>query len=140
MVLQITYFPSSDYQADMGDRALPETLSQVKSAALVENNTLDENATDSKRYSKDDDPDEKGEKDHPNYGHVDEKQEYFPPRFKHPTKMFKMDMKPAGNSIRLRCAAEGKKICENSLGVVKVLNGFSQMGSFFLINRSSLRS
>ncbi|XP_026736083.1 fibroblast growth factor receptor homolog 1-like [Trichoplusia ni] len=96
-----------DYQADMGDRALPETLSQVKSAALVENNTLDENATDSKRYSKDDDPDEKGEKDHPNYGHVDEKQEYFPPRFKHPTKMFKMDMKPAGNSIRLRCAAEG---------------------------------
>ncbi|XP_049693500.1 fibroblast growth factor receptor homolog 1 isoform X2 [Helicoverpa armigera] len=99
-----------DYQADMGVRALPETLSQIKSAALVENNTLDDNITDSKRFIKDEDLDEKGEKDekeHPNYGHVDEKQEYFPPRFKHPTKLYKMDMKPAGNSIRLRCAAEG---------------------------------
>ncbi|KAJ8709066.1 hypothetical protein PYW07_008892 [Mythimna separata] len=100
------------YQADIpiSDRALPETLSQIKSAALVENNTLEENVTDAKRFIKDEDPDEKGEKDekdHPNYGHVDEKQEYFPPRFKHPTKMYKMDMKPAGNSIRLRCAAEG---------------------------------
>ena len=96
----------------MGDRILPETLSQIKTAALVANNTLEENVTDTKRYVKDEDTDEKGEKDerdHPNYGHVDEKQEYFPPRFKHPTKMFKMDMKPAGNSIRLRCAAEGNK-------------------------------
>ncbi|KAH9643969.1 hypothetical protein HF086_004230, partial [Spodoptera exigua] len=95
------------FQADMGESVPPESLSQIRTAALVDNNTLEENATDSKRYSKDDDPDEKGEKDHPNYGHIDEKQEYFPPRFKHPTKLYNMDMKPAGNSIRIRCAAEG---------------------------------
>ncbi|XP_075984549.1 heartless isoform X2 [Anticarsia gemmatalis] len=91
-----------------GHNAQPQILSQIKSRSLMDNNTLDENASEgSRRFSKDDDPDEKGEKDHPNYGHIDEKQEYFAPRFKHPSKLYKMDMKPAGNSIRLRCAAEG---------------------------------
>lgn len=59
--------------------------------------------------NKDEDPEDKIEKDHPNYGHVDNTKTKFAPRFKHPTKMFNMDMKPAGSSIRLRCAAEGNK-------------------------------
>lgn len=94
----------------MGERSLPETLSQIKSGSLIENNTLDENVTEvNRRFPKDEDPDEKSEKDHPNYGHIDDKLERFAPKFKHPTKLYKMDMKPAGNSIRLRCAAEGNK-------------------------------
>lgn len=113
MTLRLSLKPNSTqdiegFQADMADRPLPEILSQIKSGTLVDNNSLDENITDiNRRLSKDDDAEEKAEKDHPNYGHIDEKQEYFSPKFKHPTKLYKMDMKPAGNSIRLRCAAEG---------------------------------
>ncbi|CAB3233746.1 unnamed protein product [Arctia plantaginis] len=105
---QNNFHDLSGFQADMGERSLPETLSQIKSGLLIENNTLDENVTEiNRRFPKDEDPDEKSEKDHPNYGHIDDELERFAPKFKHPTKMYKMDMKPAGNSIRLRCAAEG---------------------------------
>lgn len=107
------------YQADADiDRPLPEILSQHQAATLIENNTIEENDT-AKRFpknvkfkeydAKEEDPDDKSEKDHPNYGHVDNTKTKIPPKFKHPTKMFNMEMKPAGSSIRLRCAAEGNK-------------------------------
>ncbi|CAH2235693.1 jg18062 [Pararge aegeria aegeria] len=93
-------------------KAMPEILSQ-HSAPLVENNTIEENATDPrlkyKEYdvTKDDDIDDKNEKEHLNYGHVDVTKSKYAPKFKHPTKLFKMEMKPAGSSIRFKCAAEG---------------------------------
>lgn len=93
----------------------PESFSQYKAAALMKNMTSIENVTDMRKMTKslreierDEDPDDKNEKDHTNYGHVDDTKKKFPPRFKHPSKLFNMDMKPAGSSIRLRCAAEGK--------------------------------
>nr|AQY56784.1 fibroblast growth factor receptor-like protein [Spodoptera frugiperda] len=91
----------SDHQTDITQAVQPEALSQVVNKTQEEGLSLPD-----KRYGKEDD-DERAEKDHPGYGHIDEKQDYFPPRFKHPTKLYYMDMKPAGNSIRMRCAAEG---------------------------------
>lgn len=107
----------TEYQADVDvERPMPEILSQHQAAELVENNTID----DIKRFaknikykeydSKDEDPDDKNEKDHPNYGHVDDTKKKYPPKFKHPSRMFHTDMKPAGSSIRLKCAAEGNSI------------------------------
>ncbi|KAF9813791.1 hypothetical protein SFRURICE_007946 [Spodoptera frugiperda] len=90
-----------DHQTDITQAVQPEALSQVVNKTQEEGLSLPD-----KRYGKEDD-DERAEKDHPGYGHIDEKQDYFPPRFKHPTKLYYMDMKPAGNSIRMRCAAEG---------------------------------
>ncbi|XP_045779071.1 fibroblast growth factor receptor homolog 1-like isoform X2 [Maniola jurtina] len=102
-----------EYQSDVDVlRPMPEILSQ-HSASLVDNNTIEENATDPrlkyKEYdvTKDDDIDDKNEKEHLNYGHVDVTKSKYAPKFKHPTKLFKMEMKPAGSSIRLKCAAEG---------------------------------
>lgn len=90
---------------------MPEILSQ-HSAPLVENNTIEENGTEQKlRYkeydNKDDDLDEKNEKEHLNYGHVDDTKSKYAPKFKHPSKLFKMEMKPAGSSVRFKCASEG---------------------------------
>lgn len=90
---------------------MPEILSQ-HSAPLVDNNTIEENATDQKlKYkeydNKDDDLDEKNEKEHLNYGHVDDTKSKYAPKFRHPSKMFKMEMKPAGSSIRFKCPSEG---------------------------------
>ncbi|XP_014364260.2 fibroblast growth factor receptor homolog 1 isoform X2 [Papilio machaon] len=107
-----------EYQSDMDmQRPMPEILAQHEAAPLVENNTLDEKPTDVKRLTKslkyreydikDEDIDDKSEKEHPNYGHVDDTKTKYAPKFKHPSKMFNMDMKPAGSSIRLKCAADG---------------------------------
>ncbi|KOB74358.1 Fibroblast growth factor receptor [Operophtera brumata] len=110
--LRIKGFRPKDADVDI-DRPLPEILSQHQAVvALLENNTIDENDT-AKRFpknetdNKEEDPDDKYEKEHPIYGHVDNTKTKFSPKFKHPTKMFKMDMKPAGSSSRLRCAADG---------------------------------
>lgn len=90
---------------------MPEILSQ-HSSSLVDNNTIDEaNSSETRNSDKgyrDEDTDDKNEKDHPSYGHVDNSIKKFAPRFKHPSRMYAMEMKPAGNSIRLKCAAEGK--------------------------------
>ncbi|CAK1545604.1 unnamed protein product [Leptosia nina] len=93
-----------EYQSDDIQRPMPEILAQ-HSAQLVENNTIEE---PHKEYDvKDDDPDDKNEKEHLNYGHVDNTKSKYAPKFKHPLKMFNMEMKPAGSSIRFKCAAEG---------------------------------
>ncbi|XP_052757960.1 fibroblast growth factor receptor homolog 1-like isoform X2 [Galleria mellonella] len=98
---------------------MPEILSQRRAAALVENNTEEhKNPTEHTRSTKslkpreydntkDDDPDERNDKDHPAYGAMDNSTTKSPPKFKHPQKMFKTEMKPAGSTIRLKCAAEG---------------------------------
>ncbi|XP_047537588.1 fibroblast growth factor receptor homolog 1-like isoform X1 [Vanessa atalanta] len=100
-----------EYQSDVDVlRPMPEILAQ-HSAPLVDNNTIDDNTTDQrhKEYdnTKDDDLDDKNEKEHLNYGHVDDTKSKYAPKFKHPSKMFHMEMKPAGSSIRFKCAAEG---------------------------------
>ncbi|CAH0732009.1 unnamed protein product, partial [Brenthis ino] len=101
-----------EYQSDVDVlRPMPEILSQ-HSAPLVDNNTIEENANDQKlKYkeydNKDDDLDEKNEKEHLNYGHVDDTKSKYEPKFRHPSKMFKMEMKPAGSSIRFKCPSEG---------------------------------
>ncbi|CAH2054795.1 unnamed protein product, partial [Iphiclides podalirius] len=107
-----------EYQSDVDvQRPMPEILSQHQ-APLLENNTIEEKATaDAKRLTKsmkyreydirDEDIDDKSEREHPNYGHVDDTKTKYAPKFKHPSKMFNMDMKPAGSSIRLKCAADG---------------------------------
>ncbi|XP_013166263.1 PREDICTED: fibroblast growth factor receptor homolog 1-like isoform X2 [Papilio xuthus] len=107
-----------EYQSDIDmQRPMPEILAQHEAATLVENNTLEEKSTDVKRLTKslkyreydnkDEDIDDKSEREHPNYGHVDDTKTKYAPKFKHPSKMFNMDMKPAGSSIRLKCAADG---------------------------------
>ncbi|VVC95049.1 unnamed protein product [Leptidea sinapis] len=97
---------SREVSADDVHQLMPEILSQ-HAAQLVDNNTIEENSTDPKYDIKDDDPDERSEKDHLNYGHVDDTKSKYAPKFKHPLKMFNMEMKPAGSSIRFKCAAEG---------------------------------
>ncbi|CAK1593714.1 unnamed protein product [Parnassius mnemosyne] len=108
-----------EYQSDIDvQRPMPEILSQHQAAPILENNTIEDKiATDVKRLTKsmkyreydikDEDIDDKSEKEHPNYGHVDDTKTKYAPKFKHPSKMFNMDMKPAGSSIRLKCAADG---------------------------------
>ncbi|CAH2095151.1 unnamed protein product [Euphydryas editha] len=103
-----------EYQSDVDVlRPMPEILSQ-HSARLLENNTIDDNSTDHKHKvydtAKDDDLEEKNEKEHLNYGHVDNTKSKYAPKFKHPSKLFYMEMKPAGSSIRFKCAAEGNPI------------------------------
>lgn len=110
---------TAEYQSDIDvQRPMPEILSQHQ-APLLENNTIEEKITaDVKRMTKsmkyreydikDEDIDDKSEREHPNYGHVDDTKTKYAPKFKHPSKMFNMDMKPAGSSIRLKCAADGK--------------------------------
>lgn len=83
---------------------MPETLAQ-HSAQLVENNTIDE--THREYDVKNDDPDEKNEREHLNYGHVDNTNSKYAPKFKNPSNMHSSEMKPAGSSVRLKCAAEG---------------------------------
>ncbi|CAH2985684.1 unnamed protein product [Chilo suppressalis] len=105
-----------EYQADIDiDRPMPEILSQHQALAL-ENNTIEEKKTTTERIfhrsnrndtTKDEDPDDRSEKDHPNYGYVDSNIKKFPPKFKHPLKLYKNEMKPAGSSLRFKCAAEG---------------------------------
>ncbi|CAG9567879.1 unnamed protein product [Danaus chrysippus] len=101
-----------EYQSDVDVlRAMPEILAQ-HSASLVDNNTIEDNTTDPrnkyKEYdNKDDDLDDRNEREHLNYGHVDDTKSKYAPKFKHPSKMFNMEMKPAGSSIRFKCAAEG---------------------------------
>ncbi|XP_049886015.1 fibroblast growth factor receptor homolog 1-like isoform X2 [Pectinophora gossypiella] len=108
-----------EYQSDAEiQRVMPEILSQHRAAPLVKNaSTSTENITNEIRRHKQDtydnikDEDEEESSDN----HTDAKHQdvdthtdvKFAPRFKHPSKMFNMDMKPAGSSIRLRCAAEG---------------------------------
>lgn len=107
-----------EYQADVDvDKPMPEILSQHQAVSLHENNKFEENTTEIKRLArtmklkeidtKDEDPDDKSEKDHPVYGHVDETKKKYPPKFKHPSKMYTMEMKPAGSSVRFKCPAEG---------------------------------
>ncbi|KAM3960814.1 LOW QUALITY PROTEIN: fibroblast growth factor receptor [Aphomia sociella] len=98
---------------------MPEILSQRRAAPLIGNNTEEHrNATEHTRSTKslkpreydstkDDDPDERNDKDHPAYGAMDNSTTKSPPKFKHPQRMFKIEMKPAGSTIRLKCAAEG---------------------------------
>ncbi|KAL0803348.1 hypothetical protein ABMA28_017411 [Loxostege sticticalis] len=97
-----------EYQADMDvDRPLPEILAQH--SALVASND-ETNASAEVRPDngyRDEDTDERYEKDHPSYGHVDNSIKKYPPRFKHPSRMYALEMKPAGSLIRLKCAAEG---------------------------------
>ncbi|KAL4717263.1 hypothetical protein ACJJTC_017150 [Scirpophaga incertulas] len=106
-----------EYQSDIDvDRPLPEILSQHQ-ALIVDNNTIEDaknvtieprSVSKSIKYdAKDDDLEDRSEKDHPGYGHVDSTMKKFPPRFKHPLKMYGIEMKPAGSSIRLKCAFEG---------------------------------
>ncbi|KAL0819285.1 hypothetical protein ABMA28_008523 [Loxostege sticticalis] len=113
--LRVTIKPKSDsqdilreYQADMDvDRPLPEILAQH--SALVASND-ETNASAEVRPDngyRDEDTDERYEKDHPSYGHVDNSIKKYPPRFKHPSRMYALEMKPAGSLIRLKCAAEG---------------------------------
>ncbi|XP_048478000.1 fibroblast growth factor receptor homolog 1 isoform X2 [Plutella xylostella] len=111
-----------EYQSDMDvAKIFPEILSQHRADSLVMNNTIDDkDNVDNKKETrfpreklkendeiKDDDLDDKSEKDHLNYGHLDDTVKESAPTFKHPSKLFKIEMKPAGSSIRLRCAAEG---------------------------------
>lgn len=92
----------------------------MRAASLVVNNTIENGKEDTENKKikpksrlkdlddfKDDDIDDKSEKEHLNYGHLDDALTESAPVFKHPLKLYKMDMKPAGNSARLRCAAEG---------------------------------
>lgn len=103
----------SEYQSDAEIKSLmPEILSQHQAAPLVQNASMIKNNSKDDEVTKDDDEDETGDS-HPEVKStgVDNSTEVkFPPRFKHPSKMYKMDMKPAGSSIRFRCAAEGRKI------------------------------
>ncbi|XP_073959713.1 fibroblast growth factor receptor homolog 1-like isoform X2 [Choristoneura fumiferana] len=103
-------FSIEEYQADVDVESLP-----AQAASLVENNTIEENGTNNKTTKRNvpkvhdinkDVDDEEKEKDHVS-GHVDATQKQFAPRFKHPSKMYSMDMKPAGSTIRLKCAADG---------------------------------
>ncbi|XP_072933548.1 fibroblast growth factor receptor homolog 1-like isoform X2 [Epargyreus clarus] len=106
------------YQMDVDvSKSVQEPLPQRQVSPLVDNNRIEENFTDVKLFArnntykeydiKDEDPDDKNEKEHQNYGHVDNTTTKFPPKFKHPLKMFNMEMKPAGGSIRFRCAVDG---------------------------------
>ncbi|CAH2095154.1 unnamed protein product [Euphydryas editha] len=101
-----------EYQSDVDDlRPMPEILSQH---SVLENNTIDDNLTDHKHKeyntAKDDDLEEKNEKEHLNYRHVDNTKSKYAPKFKYPSKLFYMDMKPAESSTRFKCAAEGNPI------------------------------
>lgn len=88
---------------------MPEILSQHQAAPLVQNTSTIKNHSKDDEVTKDDDEDETGDIHHEvkNTGVENSTDVKFAPRFKHPSKMYKMDMKPAGSSIRFRCAAEG---------------------------------
>ncbi|XP_047987977.1 fibroblast growth factor receptor homolog 1-like isoform X2 [Leguminivora glycinivorella] len=101
-----------DIEEFQGDAA--KIVEQNQAAALVENNTIEETATIKKTVKRNatkindnnnDSDDEKKEDDHA--GYIDNTKNKFAPKFKHPSKLYKIDMKPAGSSIQLKCAADG---------------------------------
>ncbi|XP_063535886.1 fibroblast growth factor receptor homolog 1-like isoform X1 [Cydia strobilella] len=103
-----------DIEEFQGDAA--KIVDQNQAAALVENNTIEESATNKKTVKRNvtkvsdnnnDSDDEKKEDDHAFAGHIDDTKNKFAPKFKHPSKLYNMDMKPAGSSIQLKCAADG---------------------------------
>ncbi|XP_028157928.1 fibroblast growth factor receptor homolog 1-like isoform X1 [Ostrinia furnacalis] len=96
-----------EYQADMDvERPLPEILSQHSALMTADDGNTSAEVRPDNGY-RDEDTDDRNEKDHPGYGHVDNSIKKYPPRFKHPSRMYSLEMKPAGSLIRLKCAAEG---------------------------------
>lgn len=108
---------------------MPEILSQQKIAPLnkttsspLQNKTTKVPEKDSyNNITKEDEEDENNENHsdgkHPDQNHSGDK---FPPRWKHKSRMYEMDMKPAGNTIKLKCIADGKCIIKANIHVDKI--------------------
>lgn len=104
------WFLFSEYQSDVDvQKQTSDILSQQVDVNKIEVNATDPRIRD-KEYdsTRDEDFDENNEKEHFNYGHVDNSQSKYAPKFKHPLKVYNMETKPAGTSVRFRCNAEGK--------------------------------
>lgn len=91
---------------------MPEILSQHHIATLEEESESKKNKSGKlKEHEREENVEDRNDKDdddeNHNYGHLNESATESKPRFKHPNKLYSMEMKPAGSSMRLRCAAEG---------------------------------
>ncbi|XP_053615969.1 fibroblast growth factor receptor homolog 1-like isoform X2 [Plodia interpunctella] len=86
-------------------RPIPEILAQHR--AVDDNNTAVNSRVAKNVNVKDDDTEDKNDKDHHTYGDLDNSTTMFAPRFKHLSKMYAAEIKPAGSTIKLKCAAEG---------------------------------
>lgn len=94
---------------------MPEILSNQKVTSLSKTTPLLQNNT---MKPLDKDPyyinTKEDEEDENNDNHSDAKHTYnrtsdrFPPRWKNPSRMYTMEMKPAGSSVKLKCNPEGK--------------------------------
>ncbi|KAI5644805.1 protein tyrosine kinase domain-containing protein [Phthorimaea operculella] len=109
----VTNSELEEYQSDQESyKMMPEALSQkqVADKSVADNPTIEskkhhQTADDS---PKDDDDDEATDSHSDKHQDANNRTDVkFAPRFKHPSKLYNMDMKPAGNSIRMKCAAEG---------------------------------
>lgn len=96
---------------------MPEILSQQKVAPLskisspLQNKTTKMLEKDSYYNSTKEDEEDENNENHSDTKHADNHSDVkFPPRWKHPTRMYDMEMKPAGNTVRLKCIPDGKCI------------------------------
>lgn len=104
---------------------MSETLSHQKAASLskmtpaLQNNTM--KLLDKDPYyitTKEDEEDENNE-NHSDAKHADNRTlDKFPPRWKNPSRMFVMEMKPAGNSVKLKCVPDGKCTLKQTLNPI----------------------
>lgn len=102
-------------------KVMAETLSHQKVPSLskitqpLQNNTMKLLDKDPYYITTKEDEDENNE------NHSDAKQadnrsgDKFPPRWKNPSRMFKMEMKPAGSSIKFKCVPEGNVYIKMSI-------------------------
>ncbi|XP_013195761.2 fibroblast growth factor receptor 3 isoform X1 [Amyelois transitella] len=91
-------------------RPPPEILAQrriVDDKNATVNTRVAKNVNLKEEDVKDDDSDDKNDKDHHKYGDVDNSTNMFAPRFKHLSKMYTVEIKPAGSTVKLKCASEG---------------------------------
>lgn len=106
----------SEYQSDAEvQKVMPEPLSHQKIASLskitslLQNNTMKPLDKDPYYINPKEDEEDENNDNHSDAKHADNRSgAMFPPRWKNPTRMFTMEMKPAGSSVKLKCKAEGK--------------------------------
>ncbi|XP_026330890.1 fibroblast growth factor receptor homolog 1-like isoform X2 [Hyposmocoma kahamanoa] len=105
----------AEYQSDAeAQKVMSETLSHQKAASLskmtppLQNNTMKLLEKDPYYITTKEDEEDENNENHSDAKHTDNRTvDKFPPRWKNPSRMFVMEMKPAGNSVKLKCVPDG---------------------------------
>lgn len=87
-----------------------KVASLSKIASPLKNNTMKPLDKDPYYINTKEDEEDENNENHSDAKHTDTRSgDKFPPRWKQPNRMFTIEMKPAGNSVKLKCIPDGKR-------------------------------